>query len=405
MITATVDRLETPPPPEQEPAEFSLVLGGPLYQLLRRSHLADDALTMVHRRILAAVLITWLPLLLLSAWEGRAWWGATEVPFLLNFEVHARLLLAMPLLILAELVVHVRMRRALVQFLSRDLIRAADRPRFHALIGSAMGLRNSLVAELLLLVLVYGVGVFVRNSIAVDANTWAAAGAASGFTNLSLAGWWQTLVSVPVFQFLLLRWYFRLFIWIRFLWQVSRIELQLVPTHPDRACGLGFLANIVHAFSPLLLAHGVLLAGLIADRIFFVGATLPQFTVEIVAVVGVLLLLVLSPLIVFGGQLARAKRVGLREYGGLAQRYVKEFDAKWIHGVQEPAEPLVGSGDIQSLADLANSFDVIRTMRYVPFSKETVLLLGMVTLAPLLPLTLTMISLEELLKRLLSALF
>lgn len=404
MITGRVERLETPPP-LPDPADFSLVLGGPLYQLLRRSHLTDDALTMVPRRILAFVLVTWLPLLLLSAWEGRAWWGTTEVPFLLNFEVHARFLLALPLLVVAELVVHARMRRALVQFLSRDLVRAADVPRFDALIGSAMRLRNSLVAELSLLALVYGVGVFVRNSIAVDANTWAAAGSASGFTSLSLAGWWQTLVSVPLFQFLLLRWYFRIFIWIRFLWQVSRIELQLVPTHPDRAGGLGFLGNIVYAFTPVLLAHGVLLAGLIADRIFFVGATLPQFIVEIVAVVGALVFVVLCPLIVFGGQLSRARRAGLSEYGVLAQRYVKEFDAKWIRGARDPAEPLVGSADVQSLADLANSYDVIRTMRIVPFSKETVFQLGVVTLVPLLPLMLTMISLEELLKRLLTAVF
>jgi len=405
MSTATVNRLQTPAPLEEDPADFSLVLGGPMYQLLRRSHLTDDALTMVHRRILAAVLVTWLPLLLLSVLQGRAWWGATEVPFLLNIEVHARFLLAMPLLILSELIVHQRMRRALVQFLSRDLIRADDVPRFDAMIAAAKRLRNSLVAELLLLVLVYGVGVYVRNSIAVDANTWAQAGSASGFANLSLAGWWHTLVSVPIFQFLLLRWYFRMFIWIRFLWQVSRIELQLVPTHPDRAGGLGFLATIVFAFTPLLVAHGVLLAGLIADRIFFVGAKLPQFIVEIAAVVGALVFMVLCPLIVFGGQLSRARRAGLREYGVLAQHYVKEFDTKWIRGVRNPAEPLVGSADIQSLADLANSFDVIRTMRVVPFSKETVFQLGVATLVPLLPLTLTMISLEELLKRLLGAVF
>jgi hypothetical protein len=155
----------------------------------------------------------------------------------------------------------------------------------------------------------------------------------------------------------------------------------------------------------VLLAHGVLLAGLIADRIFFVGATLPQFTVEIVGGVGALVFMVLCPLMVFAGQLARAKRAGLGEYGVLAQHYVREFDAKWIRGGRDPGEPLVGSADIQSLADLANSFDVIRTMRYVPFSKETVFQLGIVTLAPLLPLSLTMISLEELLKRLLSAVF
>ena len=196
-----------------------------------------------------------------------------------------------------------------------------------------------------------------------------------------------------------------MFIWTRFLWQVSRIELRLVPTHPDRVGGLGFLGNIVYAFTPLLLAHGVLLAGVIADRIFFVGATLPQFTLEIAGDVGVLVFLVLCPLMVFAGQLSRARRVGLREYGLLAQRYVRDFDTKWVRGGRDPNEPFMGSADIQSLADLANSFEVVRTMRFVPFTKETVFQLGVVTLAPLTPLLLTMISLEELLKRLLSAVF
>ncbi|MET0211590.1 MAG: hypothetical protein ABW292_01245 [Vicinamibacterales bacterium] len=404
-MTAIIDSGEAPPPRADEAPDFSLVLGGPLYQLLRRSHLTDDALTLVHRRVVAFVLITWVPLLLLTTLEGRAWRGSVDVPFLLNFEVHARFLLALPLLVVAELVVHMRMRRALTQFIARDLIRPADLPRFHSHIESAMRLRNSLAAELVLVVLVYGLGIIVQNSVAVDANTWAAAGSASGFTNLSLAGWWHTLISVPIFQFMLVRWYFRMFIWNRFLWQVSRLELQLVPTHPDRAGGLGFLTNIVYAFAPLLLAHGALLAGLIADRIFFAGAKLSEFTLEIVAVVGVAVFVVLCPLVVFAGQLARARRVGLSEYGVLAQRYVREFDTKWVRGVRDPAEPFVGSADVQSLADLANSFDVIRTMRSVPFSKETIFQLGVVTLSPLLPLTLTMISFEELLTRLLSAVF
>ena len=391
-----------------ERADFSLVLGGPLYQLLRRSHLCDDALTLVHRRIVAGVLITWVPLLLLSTWEGRAWWGNVSVPFLCNAEVHTRFLLALPLLVFAELVIHRRTRHVVGQFVARNLIAAEDMPRVEAAVGSASRLRDSLAVELLLVVLVYGVGLRVRSYLVVDAGTWGTGGAeglGAGFGNLSLAGWWHMLVSVPLFQFLLVRWYFRLALWTRFLWQVSRIDLRLVPSHPDRVGGLGFLNNIVYAFTPLLLAHGVLLAGFIADRIFFNGAKLPEFTVEILGGVGVLVFLVLGPLMVFAGQLAQARRTGLGEYGVLAQRYVRQFDAKWLRGDRDPAEPLVGSADIQSLADLGNAFEVIRTMRLVPFSKDTVLQLAVVTLAPLLPLTLTMISLEELLKRLLSAVF
>jgi len=383
------------------------VLGGPLYQLLRRTRLSDDALALVHRRIIAGVVITWVPLLLLSLLEGRAWWGSVTVPFLLNAEVQARFLIAMPLLVLAELDVHVRMRRIVAQFFHRDLIADEDLPKIKAAIESALRLRNSVAVELALIVVIYAVGIPMREYLAVDASTWATGSAdrSTGLVNLSLAGWWHALVSVPLFQFLLLRWYFRVFIWARFLSQVSRINLKLVPTHPDRVGGLGFLTNVVYAFTPVLLAHGVLLSGLIADRIFFDGAKLPQFMVEIAGGVGVLVLLVLSPLMVFVAQLARVKRTGLAEYGGLAQRYVREFDTKWLRGKGPPDEPMMGSSDIQSLADLVNSYQVIREMRFVPFAKETVVQLAIVTLLPVAPLLLTMISFEELLKRLLSAVF
>ena len=401
----TATRADSPELLAKEPPDFSLVLGGPMYQLLRRAHLTDDALTMVNRRIVTGLVVTWLPLLLLSVWEGRAWWGAVDLPFLVNVEVQARFLVAMPLFMVAELVVHMRMRRVVLQFVLRDLVADPDRPRLNAAITSAMRLRNSLAAELLLVALVYGLGVWTRNYLAVDVNSWAGGASGSGFANLSLAGWWHALVSVPIFQFLLVRWYFRLFIWIRFLWQVSRIDLKLVPTHPDRVGGLGFLGNTVYAFTPVLVAHGVLLAGLIADRIFFEGATLTQFTLEIFGGVGALVFLILCPLMVFARQLVHAKRVGLAEYGVLAQRYVREFDAKWVRGSRDPAEPFIGSADIQSLADLANSFEVVRTMRFAPFSKETIFQLGVVTLSPLAPLLLTMISLEELVKRLLGAIF
>jgi hypothetical protein len=212
-------------------------------------------------------------------------------------------------------------------------------------------------------------------------------------------------VSLPVFQFLLLRWYFRLFIWSRFLWQVSRIELSLVPTHPDRVGGLGFLANTVYAFVPLAVAHGVMLAGLLANRIFYLGAALPEFKVEIAVLVAFLLCLVLGPLLVFAPQLAQAKRTGNREYGTLAERYVREFDAKWLRGGASVDEPLVGSADIQSLADLGNSFEVVRTMQIAPITRDALLRLVAATLAPVVPLALTMMPFEELLKKLLGILF
>jgi hypothetical protein len=381
--------------------DFSLVLGGPLFQLFRKAHLAGDGLELVRQRIIVISLFTWLPLMVLSVLEGQALGGGAVIPFLRDVDVHVKFLGVVPLLILAELVVHQRMRFVVKQFLDRHLIAKNDLPRFDAAIASAFRLRNSLLAEVLLIAFVYVVGVLIvwRHYTALSTATWYAVPSGGGL-KLSLSGVWYGYVSLPLFQFLMMRWYFRIFIWMRFLWKVSRIDLSLVPTHPDRVGGLGFLSNTVYAFTPLAVAHGGLLAGNIANRVFYLGAALPQFKIEIAIVVVFLLFMVLGPLLVFAPQLAEAKRKGNREYGTLAERYVREFDAKWLRGGAPADEPLVGSGDIQSLADLSNSFEVVRTMRIAPITKDAVLRLVAATLAPVVPLALTMMPLEELLKKL-----
>ncbi len=390
----------------RNPPDFSLVLGGPLFQLFLRAHLSDDALELARQRIIVIALLAWLPLLLLSALEGHLLGDNVAVPFLMDVEVHIKFLVAIPLMVGAELVVHRRMRLLLKQFLERNLIPERAMPRFDAAIQSAFRLRNSTLAEVLLLAFVYGVGVLIiwRHFMALDAPTWYATPSAEG-SRLSLAGMWYGYLSLPIFQFLLLRWYFRLFVWIRFLWQVSRIDLNLVPTHPDRTGGLGFLSGMVYAFIPLLMAHGALLAGNLANRIFYLGSALPEFKGEIALMVVFLLCVVLGPLLMFAPQLAQAKRTGLREYGTLAQRYVREYDAKWLRGGASADEPFVGSGDIQSLADLGNSFEVVRTMHVSPVSKEAILQLAAAVLVPIVPLALTMMPLEDLLKKLLGILF
>jgi hypothetical protein len=279
-------------------------------------------------------------------------------------------------------------------------------PRFEAAITSAFRLRNSTLAEVLMIAIVYGVGILIvwRQYVALDTSTWYAT-PSGGDSKLSLAGMWYGYVSLPIFQFLLCRWYFRLIVWTRFLWQVSRIELSLIPTHPDRVGGLGFLSGTVFAFVPLAVAHGALLAGLLANRIFFVGNALTQYKAEIAVLVIFVLCIVLGPLLVFTPRLAQAKRTGNREYGTLAERYVREFDAKWLRGGAPADEPFVGSADVQSLADLGNSFDVVQTMRAVPITKAAVVQLAGATLAPIVPLALTMMPLEELLKTLFGILF
>jgi hypothetical protein len=387
----------------EEPNDFSLVLGGPLFQLFRRSHLSNDGLDLVYRRLLTITLVAWLPLLLLAT-LGSSAGNAGRLSFFHDVEVHVRFLIALPILVAAELIVHARIGPVVRNFVERQIVLPQDLPRFRRAIESAIKLRNSISTEIVLLLVVYTAGVwFWHGRIRVDASTWY--GKPGGPWNLTPAGFWYVFVSIPVVQFLLLRWYLRLLIWFRFLWQVSRLNLKLIPTHPDRSAGLAYLGKSAYAFGPILFAQGAMLAGLIASRVLYRGESLLSFKLQVGGFVAFFVLAILGPLLMFTPQMARARRKGLADYGLLAQRYVESFEQKWILGNPAPSEELLGAADIQSLADLGNSYALVREMRSVPFGLEDITRLAAATAAPLLPLLLTIFSLEELIMRIIKTVF
>ena len=388
-----------------EPTDFSLVQGGPLFQLLLRARLVSPSMDLLARRIIVLSAVAWLPLLALSLLSGHALRGVA-VPFLYDLGAHTRFLLAVPLLLLADVIVHRRIKVTVRQFLDRGIIAPEDQPRFESVITSAMRLRNSVIAEVLALALAIFAGYWAgKRYVATDAATWFGTPIGDQ-TQLAAAGYWYVLVSLTIYRFLLVRWWFRLFVWYRFLWQISRhVPLRLNALHPDRAAGLGFLSGSVFAFAPVLLANTVTISGVIGGKIWHEGATLPQFKLEIIAWMVFLILLVLTPLFFFMTHLAEARRTGLREYGIVASRYVAEFRRKWIEGHVGEGEALIGSGDIQSLADLSNSYDVVREMGLVPFGRVMVIRLVILIAVPLLPLTLTMIPLEQLIDRAMGVFF
>jgi hypothetical protein len=388
-----------------EPRDFSVVLGGPLYQLWRRSRLTGDALELVHRRLIVSVLVSWLPLLILSAAAGRAWGSAVKVPFLLDIESNVRFLVALPLLIVAELVVHRRTRVVARRFVDRGIVSLADLPKFDAAVAWAMRIRNSVVLEVALLILAWTVGHWIwRSQHAPSIATWYAVNDAVS-RHLTPAGYWYAFVSTPIFQFILLRWYVRIFIWFAFLWRVCRLPLHLMCTHPDRAGGIGFLGKTAYAYAPLLFAQGALLSGTIANRVLYEGDKLLFFKMEAIGLVAFFVLIVLGPLTMFTPRLAEAKRAGQAAYGMLAAEYAHEFEEKWVIKKAPHHDQLLGSADIQSLADLANSYDVVKEMRIVPFGFDDLSRLAVATAAPLVPLGLLVVSPEELLMTLVKILF
>jgi hypothetical protein len=379
------------------PQDFSLVLGGPLFQLWLKSRLTGNASELVVRRIIVITSIAWIPLMLLSG-LGNA--GLHS--FLRDLEVHVRFLVALPVLIAAELIVHERITPVVRRFVERRIVALSDLPKFDAAIASAIRLRNSIPVEISLLVLVYGLGLWFWNTrLDIRLGTWYAT---AGRWDLTPAGYWYVFISIPIAQFILLRWYLRLFIWYRFLWKVSRMNLHLIATHPDRRGGLGFLGRSAYAFGPLLFAQGAMLAGIVASRVLYKGESLLSFKVQIAAFICFLVIAILGPLLMFTPQMAHAKRKGLAEYELLAQYYVEGFERKWVRRSPPPDESLLGTGDIQSLADLGNSYGIVTDMVAIPFKPADITRLAAATAAPFLPLLLTIFSAEDLILRIIKIL-
>jgi hypothetical protein len=242
----------------RDSSDISLLAGGPAFQFLRRMGLCDDTLARVRQGVVVIPLLAWLPLLLLCAFGGSLISGRVAVPFLSDLEVHVRFLLVLPMLIAAEPFVQRGMRPIRQEFEERNLIPKSAMPRFEDAIRSAPRLRRARLPEIVLIAFVYSISVFVvwRQDVAMDSAAWYSGEG----SKLSLAGMWYRYVSLPILQFVLCRWYFRLFLWARFLWQVSRIDLSLNPAHPDRVAGLGFIADKANAFAVLALSLGSLLA-------------------------------------------------------------------------------------------------------------------------------------------------
>jgi hypothetical protein len=376
--------------------------GGPLFTLQKRVGLIKEGSPYLKRRALVAALITWVPLLILAAMQGLAFGHDVPVPFLHDFSGYSRFLLAVPLLLLAENVLGPRIAEAAAHFVTSGVIKEKDFQQFDAFVDRGLRLRDSVTAEVVIVALAYALSWVSFRSMPNHVSTWYRSSSESGGT-LTWAGYWLVAFCMPLFQFLVLRWLWRLFLWFQFLSRVCKLDLQLFPTHPDQAAGLGFVGEAQRFFGMILFAFSLGSTGVLAREIVYNHIPLVAFAPSIAAYVVIALLIVIGPLMVFTGVLLKTKRVGLHQYGALATNYTGSFHQKWIEHKTPEQEPLLGSADIQSLADLGNSYGYVEKMKPLPVDPRTLLYLVLASLLPLTPLLLTVMPLKDILKLLLKA--
>jgi hypothetical protein len=187
-------------------------------------------------------------------------------------------------------------------------------------------------------------------------------------------------------RFFVYRWGFRYCLWAFLLWRISRLHLTLIPTHPDHAAGLNFLGSTQKHFGILFCALGCSFAGRIANSMLHEGASLASFKSLMAGYIILSLIVGVLPLAILAPKLRKVRKHGLLEYGRFANTYTESFDRKWVHSVAPPAEPMLGTADIQSLADLGNSFSFIEDMKIAPISRKLALQLAVWAAIPLIPI-------------------
>jgi hypothetical protein len=372
-----------------------LTEGGPGDALLRRLKLQPLGLG-TRRTAVALAAVTWTPLLILSAIHGVAVSGP-QIPFLYDLAAHVRFLVALPVLILAEVPIGFRLRRAAAHFVGPD-----EYEKFAAVILRARQLRDSRVAELC----VFGAAYLTAYAVLTEAgfqggSTWYAPEPHAGLT---LPGFWYALVAIPIFQFILYRWLYRMLVWAWFLRRLATLPLRLTPTHPDGAGGLGFLGKSCIPFGTLLFSMSAVVSSAIATRVLFGGAALEAFQISYAALFVVALAVFVAPLLVFVPVLLGVKQRGLLEYGTLASRYTQLFHRKWVERPDAQEEPLLGTADIQSLADLGNSYALAKGMRALPITTSDFVAMAIPGVIPAVPLAATVMPVSEVVKGLLKLL-
>jgi hypothetical protein len=378
--------------------EFLLMEGGPLYRIQRRLGLIRANATLVLQRAILSILLTWFVLLVLSIIDHRAIGHTVAVPFLRDFGAYTRFLISVPLLIIAENILGPRFAQAASYFVNSGLVTPKDYDAFDEAVEDGLHWRDSVLAEIIIAVLAYSL-TFTGRQYAVHSSTWTHS--ESGVP--TLAGWWFFVFCGPLLNFLMLRWFWRLFLWGRFLRHMSKLDLQLFPPHPDEAGGLGFVGRVQQFFGVILFAYSAGMAGIIANGAIYDKIPLQQFAPTVAAYVIFVVILILIPVAVFYPRMHHTRLNGMYQYGALATAYTSSFHHKWINGENPEGEKLLGTADMQSLADLGNSFGFVAKMDHLPMNPRTPIHLVLACLIPMAPLVLIVMPLKDVLRLLMKA--
>ena len=382
---------------------FNLSTGGLVYKLLNLLHIQQPGRYSFKRRHITLISLCWLPLLLLTGIEGNLFNTSIDTPFIYDLSPYVRYLIVLPLLINADEIIDQLIITVLQSVRTSGILGDNDKDKYNKAVEKLSQRKDSYIADIVILVISYGVVLlFLNNLEELRANatftSWIISDGDTG-AQLTNAGWWYVLVSSPVLQIILYRWFWRFYLWVEFLFRVSKIKLKLQPTHPDLAGGLGILKNGESTVHVNNLTLGALLSEGLAEDILYTDMTLMQSLTDIVIFIITAIILMTLPMFFFTKQLAMSRRWGLVVYGDLGHRLSIAFDNKWGDTSDESnGDELLKTADSSVVCDYADIYSVVEDMRLMPLNLKGYFLQLTILVIPFIPLILTEYSLTDILK-------
>ncbi len=377
--------------------DVSLIRGGPFYRMQEATGLIGPDRWNFGRRVTFAIAVGWVPLLLITALFNRA----ALMPMLHDYRINVRMLVALPVLILGQMLMETRFRLIVEHIRKAHLLEGEELVKMDGIVAGLHRLRDSLLPEIAIIAVI-AIRTVIVYRYQVAGTPWLSY-EFGGRLHLTPAGWYAVLVSASIFQFLLYLNVWKWLLWTYFTFRLSKLNLQLIPTHPDENGGLGFLGMTPMAFAPIAFAATLVIGATFRHEILHNGAHLMSFKMPALALVAVIALVALGPLIFFVPRLSAVRRKGILEYAILGQIHSREFHQKWVLDPTRSEADLLAAPEVSTMCDYGQSYDRIEKLNPFPTDKGALIMLALSVVIAALPTVMAEIPLAVILKDLLQA--
>jgi hypothetical protein len=344
--------------------------------------------------------VAYVPLLILSILEGTFNTNAT-ITFIKDFGLQFRFLLAVPLLVFSRPVIKMATSTTCL-YIHDVLLDKSERERtFLPALEKIRTLNKSGISKVVLISVVVILATLLyyfttHNKKLVSVSGWYGSMIDNEFSP-SKAFLWYNLVSISIFRFILLRWFWSYCCWIWLIKKVAGSNLKLTPTHSDKACGLNMLVFPQSRFNLFFVALAITSSGKLINDVLYRQVAIESVRIEALILICISFIMLLGPYLLFMSKLFRARIQAQINMNKKSHQLSEDFDRNWVHttatGEDDRHKP-----DPSVMIDYYSTYEYTEKIRPFPFSGRNLIGLAIPIVLVYLPVLLTKMSVKELLQ-------